>query len=54
MTYEDVSQFARTWGLVYLVAMFVVVLVYACWPSNRKKFEDAARIPFKEDQDHGQ
>ena len=49
MTYEDVSHFAQTWGLVYLVALFVVVLIYACWPGSRKKFDDAARIPFKED-----
>jgi cytochrome c oxidase cbb3-type subunit 4 len=49
MTYEGISYFAQTWGLVYLVAMFVVVLVYVCRPGNRKKFEDAAQIPFKED-----
>ena len=49
MTYESVSHFAQTWGLVYLVAMFVAVLVYACRPGNRQKFKDAARIPFKED-----
>jgi cbb3-type cytochrome oxidase subunit 3 len=29
--------------------MFVAVLVYVCRPGNRKKFEDAAQIPFKED-----
>jgi cytochrome c oxidase cbb3-type subunit 4 len=49
MTYESVSHFAQTWGLVYLVGMFVAVLFYACRPGNRKKFEDAARIPFEED-----
>jgi cytochrome c oxidase cbb3-type subunit 4 len=49
VTYEGISYFAQTWGLVYLVAMFVVVLVYVCRPGNRKKFEDAAQIPFKED-----
>lgn len=49
MSYESVSYFAQTWGLVYLVVLFAAVLVYACWPRNRKKFEDAARIPFKED-----
>ena len=49
MTYESVSYFAQTWGLVYLVVLFAAVLVYALRPGNRKKFEDAARIPFKED-----
>ncbi len=49
MTYESVSQFAQTWGLLYLVALFIAVLIYAFRPGNRKKFEDAARIPLEED-----
>jgi len=49
MTFETVSYFAQTWGLVYLVVLFAAVLVYALRPGNRKKFEDAARIPFEED-----
>jgi cytochrome c oxidase cbb3-type subunit 4 len=49
MDYETISQFARSWGLVYLVVLFVAVLAYALWPRNRKKFEDAAHIPLKED-----
>lgn len=49
MTYESVSHFAQTWGLIYLLAMFVIVLVYVMRPGARKKFEDAARIPLKED-----
>jgi len=49
MTYEGLSQFAHTWGLIYLAALFVGVLIYAFRPGARKKFEDAARIPLKED-----
>lgn len=49
MTFEGLSHFAQTWGLVYLVALFIAVLVYAFRPGARKKFEDAARIPLKED-----
>ena len=49
MDYEAISAFARTYGLVYLLVMFVAVLAYALWPRNRKKFEHAARIPLKED-----
>ena len=29
--------------------MFVGALVYALWPRNRDKFDDAAHIPLKED-----
>tara|TARA_R110000796_G_scaffold175554_4_gene292599 strand:- start:385 stop:534 length:150 start_codon:yes stop_codon:yes gene_type:complete len=49
MDYETIAAFSKTWGLVYLVVLFVGVLVYALRPSARKKFQDAAQIPFKED-----
>lgn len=49
MDYETIAAFSKTWGLVYLVVLFAGVLVYALRPSARKKFQDAAQIPFKED-----
>lgn len=49
MNYEQVSHFAQTWGLLYLVVLFVGMLIYALRPSSRDKFEQAAQIPFKED-----
>jgi cytochrome c oxidase cbb3-type subunit IV len=49
MTYDDVSYFSQTWGLVYLFVLFVGVLIYALRPGARAKFEDAAQIPFRED-----
>ena len=49
MTFENVHHFAHIWGLVYFVALFVVVLVYALRPGAKKKFDEAARIPLKED-----
>jgi cytochrome c oxidase cbb3-type subunit 4 len=48
-TYRTLAEFAQTWGLVYFVAVFLVVLVYALWPSRKKRFEEAARIPLRED-----
>lgn len=49
MNYDTMSYISQTWGLLYLVALFAIVLVYALWPRNRRKFRDAANIPFKED-----
>lgn len=49
MDYETIAAFSKTWGLVYLVVLFAGVLVYALRPSAKKKFQDAAQIPFKED-----
>jgi cytochrome c oxidase cbb3-type subunit 4 len=35
--------FAKSWGLFYLIGMFIGVVIYAFWPANRKKFDDAKR-----------
>lgn len=49
VTYRAAAEFAQTWGLVYFVAIFVVVLLYALWPSRQQQFDEAARIPLRED-----
>ncbi|HEY0105564.1 MAG TPA: cbb3-type cytochrome c oxidase subunit 3 [Rhizomicrobium sp.] len=46
--YEDVLAFAQSWGAVYFIAMFAAALGYALWPSNKTRFDDAARIPLEE------
>jgi cytochrome c oxidase cbb3-type subunit IV len=48
-TYRAAAEFAQTWGLVYFVAIFVAVLFYALWPSRKQQFDEAARIPLRED-----
>ena len=35
--------FSKSFGLFYLIAMSVGVVVYACWPSNRQRFDKAAQ-----------
>ena len=40
-SHEAVVGFAKSWGLFYLFAFFIGVLVYAFWPSNRKRFDRA-------------
>lgn len=53
MEHQAVSQFAQTWGLVFLVVAFVLAVTYALWPGNRGKFKHAARMPLDEDQSPG-
>ncbi|MGO9674497.1 MAG: cbb3-type cytochrome c oxidase subunit 3 [Methylocella sp.] len=48
-TYETLQQFAASWGLAYFGLIFIIVVVYALLPSKRKTFEEAARIPLRED-----
>jgi cytochrome c oxidase cbb3-type subunit 4 len=48
-TYKQFAEFAQTWGLLYFVLIFLAVVAYALWPSNKKKFDDASKIPLRED-----
>lgn len=41
--HDTLVGFARTFGLFYLIVMSVVAVIYAFWPSNRKRFDRAAR-----------
>ncbi len=49
MTHAEVSHFAQTWGLVFLVVMFATGVIYALWPNNKHKFDAAARLPLDDD-----
>jgi len=49
MSYDDVVSFAGTFGLIFFMVVFAVVLVYAFWPGNKRKFEEAARRPLEDD-----
>ena len=48
-TYKFFAEFAQTWGLLYFVTVFAAVLVYALWPSRQRQFDEAARMPLRED-----
>jgi cytochrome c oxidase cbb3-type subunit 4 len=34
---------SKSFGLFYLIALSIAVLVYAFWPSNKPRFDRAAR-----------
>lgn len=53
MEYETLRQMAGSWGLVYLVAVFVGIIVFTFRPGTRKRSDDYAQIPFREDESHG-
>ncbi len=39
--HDTLVAFSKSWGLFYLIAMAAGVMVYALWPSNRKRFTHA-------------
>ena len=46
---KALAEFVQTWGLLFFFIVFVAIAAYALWPSNKKKFDDAARSPLRED-----
>ncbi|MEM8689962.1 MAG: cbb3-type cytochrome c oxidase subunit 3 [Pseudomonadota bacterium] len=49
MDYEFLRQMADSWGLLYLVILFVGAVLFTFRPSARKRYDEAAKIPLKED-----
>jgi cytochrome c oxidase cbb3-type subunit 4 len=51
LAYETVARFSQQVGTLYFSAMFLAALIWALSPKNRKSFDEAARIPFRETDD---
>ena len=49
MTYEQVASITQIAALLLFIALFIGVLIYAFWPGNKKRFEEAARLPLEKD-----
>lgn len=47
MSYEQLSAFAQTSGMIYFIVIFVSVCLYAFWPKNKSKFDKAAQVPLE-------
>ncbi len=43
LTYEWTASFAKSFGLLYLIALSVGIAAYAFWPSHGKRFDKAAK-----------
>jgi cytochrome c oxidase cbb3-type subunit IV len=43
MTYETTSAIAKSFGLIYLIALSIGITVYAFWPSLGARFDKAAK-----------
>lgn len=49
--HDTLVAFSKSFGLFYLIAMSIGVLIYAFWPSNKKTFRSAAALPLRDDED---
>jgi cbb3-type cytochrome oxidase subunit 3 len=52
MTYQDAQVLSQLVAMVIFGSLLVAVMVYAFRPSNKEKFERAARMPL-ESEDNG-
>ncbi len=41
--HDTLVAFSKSFGLFYLIAMSIVAVAYAFWPSNKARFDRAAR-----------
>jgi cytochrome c oxidase cbb3-type subunit IV len=46
---DFVSNFVTAAWTPIFVVIFLTIIGYALWPGNRKKFDDAASTPLRED-----
>jgi cytochrome c oxidase cbb3-type subunit 4 len=51
LNYQDMRTFADSWGLLYMFLIFIGVVIWTFRPGGRSVSDDAAQIPFREDQD---
>lgn len=40
--HDTTVWFSKSFGLFYLIALSIGVLIYVYWPSNKKRFKKAA------------
>jgi cytochrome c oxidase cbb3-type subunit 4 len=50
IAHDTLVWMSKSVGLIYLVALSVVIVVYVYWPSNKRRF-DAAAQSILEDED---
>ncbi|AXX98962.1 cbb3-type cytochrome c oxidase subunit 3 [Profundibacter amoris] len=46
-TYSVMRQFADSWGMLGIFAVFIFVVFWAFRPGSRKVHDDIANIPFR-------
>ena len=49
-TYSILREFADSWFLIAMFSFFIAAAVWAFWPSQKSARDDAASIPFRDDQ----
>jgi cytochrome c oxidase cbb3-type subunit 4 len=43
------SDFVATFWTPIFVGIFLAIVIYACWPRNQDAFDEASKIPLREE-----
>jgi cytochrome c oxidase cbb3-type subunit 4 len=49
LSHNTLVVFSKSWGLFYLIAFAIAIVVYAFWPSNKPRFDKAKKSIFDQD-----
>lgn len=49
LSHDTLVAVSKSYGLFYLIALSVGVVVYSLWPANRDRFERAAKSILKDE-----
>lgn len=49
--HEFLTTAAKSYGLFYMMTIFIGAVIYALWPSNQEKFDHAAKSILREDDE---
>ncbi len=50
MTHLEATVLSQTVALILFIALFAVVLIYVFWPGNKKKFDEASKLPLDDEK----
>jgi cytochrome c oxidase cbb3-type subunit 4 len=50
LEYTLLREFADSWGLLAMALFFLGAIVWVLLPGSRRSANDAANIPFREDE----
>lgn len=53
MDYSLMREFADSWGLIYLFALFVGIVIFTFRPGSKQNADRIARMLFGKDGDNG-
>lgn len=53
LDYHTLRSFAASFGLIFMVGGFGLVLVYSFWPGSGKRFDSHARSLFEDEEGVG-